>query len=291
MVWRKLKAWEWEAVQCVGLGLLCLIVFVISIVSMSGCSQPPLTKSEPPTIAKRADDVKALAVDTINRTEKIDEHADEAAKVPGAEKPAAAIKIENKGIRDDAHEIAASAVEIRNVQKQIDTLVGERDRAITRAEKAESEAGRWESRTLAGIRIAAGLVVAVSIALLLWGTLRTALPTLIAATVFASTLAIQLAIEYRLLIGLVCGGITVAAIVWELVIKKRSIKEIVTTGDETLRSVNGKLPDEIVKIANLVQSKTTKALIDGAQGNGPLNKARRWLGGFIAGHPVPVKIP
>lgn len=255
-----------------------------------GCSQPPLSKSEPPTVAKQADSVKSQAVDVINRSEQIDKHADEAAKVPGAEKPAEAIKAENKEIRNDAHAIAATAVEIRDVQKRIDGLVKERDAAIARAEKAESEAGRWESRTLAGIRIAAGLAVAVSITLLFWGTLRTALPTLIAATVFASTLAIQLAIEYRLLIGIVCGGLTVAAIVYELWIKKQSIRQIVTTVDDSLRSVNGQLPEKMVEIAGYVQSKTTAKLIDAAQGNGPINKFRRWLGGFIAGQRVEVKV-
>ncbi|MBS0187929.1 MAG: hypothetical protein JSS51_07660, partial [Planctomycetes bacterium] len=82
--------------------LASLALLVIVAVCVFGCSQPPLDRSEPPIVAKQADDVKAKAVDVINRTEKIDRAADTAAKVPGAEQPAATIKAENKEIRTDA---------------------------------------------------------------------------------------------------------------------------------------------------------------------------------------------
>jgi hypothetical protein len=274
------RAWPWLAVAMI-LGPVLLAL---------GCSQPPLEKSEPPTIAKHAQTIRDKAEDQINRTEAIDKHADEAAKVPGAEEPAAAIKAESKEIRADAHAIHASATDLRAMQERIDKLAGERDKAIDRAQKAEQEATRWENRTLAGIRIASGLAVAVSVALMVWGTLRTALPTLIAAALFVGTLFVQVTMEYRLMIGLGCAAVTVGALIYELWIKKRTIREVVETVDESLRSVNGKLPDEMVRVAGLVQSKTTAALIDGAQGNGPINKLRRWLGGFIAGQPVAVKV-
>jgi len=276
-----LRAWPYIAVAMI----------LVPVFLACGCSQPPLEKSEPPTVGKHAQTIREKAADQINRSEAIDKHADEAAKIPGAEQPAAAIKAENKEIRADAHAIHASATDLRAMQERIDKLAGERDKAIDRAQKAEQEATRWENRTLAGIRIASGLAVAVSIALMIWGTLRTALPTLISAALFVGTLFVQVTMEYRLMIGLGCAAVTVGALIYELWIKKRTIREVVETVDESLRSVNGKLPDEMVRVASLVQSKTTAALIDGAQGNGPINKLRRWLGGFIAGQSVQVKIP
>ncbi|MBS0187110.1 MAG: hypothetical protein JSS51_03515 [Planctomycetes bacterium] len=252
---------------------------VMLCVVLGGCSQPPLERSEPPIVAKQADDVKAKAVDVINRTEKIDRAADTAAKVPGAEQPAATIKAENKEIRTDAHAIAASAVTIRDSQSRIDQLAKERDAAIARAEKAESEAGKAERRIWVGVRLIAGIVGLVAIGLVLWGNGWAALFAVCAACVFFGSFAISTSIEHQTLIGGLClAGVAVAAVI-AVRSRFKSAREIADTVNLTVR--NGKMPAAIAKVGNKLQSKTTKRLIDATQGNGIVTKARKVLAALI----------
>jgi outer membrane murein-binding lipoprotein Lpp len=273
----------------IGVGLMALVVLLA--VALAGCSQPPLSRSETPNATESVSGIKAEVRKGINAGEKGDKAIDAAAvKAPEAKPELDVAKAANKEQRDAFFKIDDFRAKLGELQGKIDALATERDKAIQRAERAESEANRWQSKLLMGIQIAAGLAVAVSFALMIWGTLRTALPTFIAAAVFAGSMFIQMAIEYRLQIGLGVGAVTVGLLAYELFIKKRAIGEIAATVDDTLRDANDKLPVHLVAVAKHAQSEVTKKLIDTAQGNGPLNKARRWLGGFIAGQPVAVKV-
>ncbi|MBS0188757.1 MAG: hypothetical protein JSS51_11860 [Planctomycetes bacterium] len=168
---------------------------------------------------------------------------------------------------------------IRDSQARIDQLAKERDAAIARAEKAESEAGKAERRVWIGVRLIAGIVGLVAIGLVLWGNGWAALFAVCAASVFFGSFAISTSIEHQSLIGGLClAGVAVAAVI-AVRSRLKSAREIADTMNLTVRK--GKMPAAIAKVGNKLQSKTTKRLIDSTQDNGLVKKARKWLADFI----------
>lgn len=258
---------------------MMLVYFACIACGLVGCSQPPLSKSEAPAVADRAESIRDKAKDQLERAEKIDRQADVAAKVPGAEQPAAAIKAENQGIKDDAHAIHATATEIRDSQAKIDALVKERDQAIGRAEKAESEAGKAERRIWVGVRLIAGVSGLVAVGLVLWGNGWAALFAVVSACVFFGSFAVSMSLDNQTIIGGIClAGVAVAAVI-AVRSRLKSAREIAETFNTTVR--DRKMPKNIAKVANAIQSKTTKRLVDATQRNGLFVKARRFLANIL----------
>lgn len=129
--------------------------------------------------------------------------------------------------------------------------------------KEQESSSRWLRSALAITIFASGLAVAVTLALFFFGHIKSLVATVIAVSVFGAAVAMQILLSYMVYIA---GGFAVlvgGTILWYALKHKRAQEEIVKTVEES----KNLLPLERFKtIANGIQSKFTKSVVDRAQG-------------------------
>lgn len=228
----------------------CMLLFVLP----SGCaSSAPVVKA--PGVVGVGEDIKARAKNQIEATEQIDKQAKAASD--RAPDEAAAIAAKSQEIRDDAHVIHQLAGSLKAAQADIDRLARENA-------SLKSDRDRLQNRVLGLSAVVCVIGLGVTIALFLFGKL----PNLTLSAIFACTLVSILVFDWLLAyawwIGAVSVGAAVAYFVYLVWIKNKSLREVMQTVDEA-RKEGAILWDKFTPIANRVQDRVTRAVIDAEQ--------------------------
>lgn len=144
---------------------------------------------------------------------------------------------------------------------KLDKIVDAQDREL---QKARDSYYQMYQRWLSAIIIMSFLTIAVSIALILMGHLKSVTITVLAASVFAGALALQLLTAYAIYIAIGFALFVGGFIIYAVVVKNKSIGQIVESVEEGIKK---KVidPDEFGKIADEIQDSKAKSLVDQMQ--------------------------
>lgn len=228
---------------------------LIAVMFCIGCSSGPATVVKTPNIGGVGDDIKGRAKEQINATEVIDKQARAASD--RAPDEAAIIAAKSAEIRDDAHAIHAAAGTLRAAQ-------GEADRLAKENASLKSDRDRLQNRVLGLTAVVCVIGLGVSIALFLFGKL----PNLMLSGIFAGTLVSIIVFDWILAyawwIGAASVGAFVAYLAYMVWVKKKSFSEVVQTVAEAKKE-GAILWDKFTPIANRVQDRVTRAVIDAEQ--------------------------
>jgi hypothetical protein len=237
----------------VGIGALA-VLFLLAFMTLAGCNTTP-APIKVPGVEGVGDDIKARAKAQINATEQIDSQAQAASD--RAPEEAAAIAAKSQEIRDDAHAIHAAAGSLRAAQTEIDRLARENS-------SLKSDRDRLQNRVLGLSAVVCVIGLGVTVALFLFGKL----PNLTLSGIFACTLASILVFDWLLAyawwIGALSVGAAVAYFVYLVWVKNKSLREVMQTVDEA-RKEGAIVWDKFTPIANRVQDRVTRAVIDAEQ--------------------------
>lgn len=228
---------------------------LIAVVFCVGCTSGTAAVVKAPNISGVGEDIKGRAKNQINATEAIDKQAKAASD--RAPDEAAAIAAKSQEIRDDAHAIHAAAGALRAAQSEADRLAKENA-------SLKSDRDRLQNRVLGLSAVVCVIGLGVTIALFLFGKL----PNLTLSAIFACTLVSILVFDWLLAyawwIGALSVGAAVAYFVYLVWIKNKSLREVMQTVDEA-RKEGAILWDKFTPIANRVQDRVTRAVIDAEQ--------------------------
>lgn len=228
---------------------------LIAVVFCMGCSSGTASIVKSPNISGVGEDIKGRAKNQINATEAIDKQAKAASD--RAPDEAAAIAAKSQEIREDAHAIHAAAGALRAAQSEADRLAKENA-------SLKSDRDRLQNRVLGLSAVVCVIGLGVTIALFLFGKL----PNLTLSAIFACTLVSILVFDWLLAyawwIGALSVGAAVAYFVYLVWIKNKSLREVMQTVDEA-RKEGAILWDKFTPIANRVQDRVTRAVIDAEQ--------------------------
>jgi len=251
---RRLIARAWPVVA--------IAMILVPVFLACGCVSQKPAKTEAPTLTDTRTALTEHAVQTINATERIDKQA-EAVKVkaPEAAPEADAIRDDSKAIRDRAHEVAKLSASLKDAEARLSAIVKERDAEALRADKAESERGRMQSRWLAAAGVASALGFGVCVVLFLLGKLSSIVPAAICVGVLLGVIVFDWMLGYAWWIG---GAIVLVVVAWtafQVWVRNKTLKEVVQTVSEA-KEAGAIAWDQFTPIANKVQDRITRKFID-----------------------------
>lgn len=247
-----------KRVSDVAIGVAVLVILVI-VAFLWGCTSAPKqdTATPAPSIAETRTGIVDGAKSIINSTEQIDKAAAAVEPVAEAEK----IKSESESIRTNAHGIAAAAVTLKDHEAKVGAIVKERDAALARAVKAESESGRMQSRWLAAVALASGLGAAVCVGLWLFGKLPSLLPIVVLVSLWLGTVIFDWVAGYAWWIG-GAGALAIGGwLVYQIAVRRKTLAEVVATVDEA-KDAGAIVWEKFKPIADRIQDRVSRRVVD-----------------------------
>ncbi len=144
---------------------------------------------------------------------------------------------------------------------KIDKIVDAQDREL---QKARDSYYQMYQRWLSAIVILSFLTVAVSIALILMGHLKSVTMTVIAASIFGGALALQLLTAYAIYIAIAFVLFVGGFIIYAVMVKNKTVSQLVRSVEVGIKT--NVIPlDQFAPIANDIQDPVTKKQVDQEQ--------------------------
>lgn len=226
---------------------------IVSLIFLTACFKPAVTTAPSvEQIVKRQD----------TSTEVIRGEVDKIDKVAPAVKPNTVLIVsESKKIDDANKEVLQYS---KTVETNTSVIKAQNDQLTKDLAKEKESYTKLYNKWLAAIIIASGLGLAVSTVMFLMGNLKSLTMTLILLAIFGGAILLQVAVAYFMYIAIAVALIIILTIVYNLVVHKASIKEIVNSVDKA-KDAGAIDPTKFAEIANTVQSDKTQTLVDKLQ--------------------------
>lgn len=161
-------------------------------------------------------------------------------------------------IKPQTDTIRDSASDVRENHNNLNDKYQETLKAL---EKEKDTVNRWIQRCLGLIIIAAGLGVAVSIALFIMGNIKSLTATIILLSLLGGAITLQFLLANLIWIALGCIIIVVGLVIYHVFTREKANKETTLTVDEARKQ--GIIDwDRFTKVAKVNQTKTTEKIVD-----------------------------
>lgn len=226
--------------------------------ALSGCKSKPPTVNADGAVTQKI--VDSAVREQISSTATIRQEADKAeAKAPEVQPEMTAIREETVKIDTNAQAIQDAHATFNDaITKEAATLAKEKAALANKVKDLEDKNNAQQKRILSLIIIGSMLTVAVSIALMFLGNLRSITLTVIAGSVLLGAITLQFLMAYALWIGLAVTLIIGFFVVYKVWLNKKGLIEVIWTAEEAKKKI-GK--DEFAAIAANEQSNSTVQIV------------------------------
>jgi uncharacterized phage infection (PIP) family protein YhgE len=244
--------------------MLRYAILAIVLASASGCNGKPSAAATgtglPAAVATTREAAKAVQAAAA----KIETANTEVAKVPDLADQATTIAAGVAELRTTGGTLEATSVTLGADAKKVAELQDQLAAAQKQVADLKANKDSWLSRLL-GIAAVAGLGLAV--VSMVW--LRNGQGALTGIAVFGAAIAGQWILEYRIVIGMAALGLAAAWVVYALLRERKAASEVV----RLVETFKPRLDAESFKtVANAIQSKSTKRVVDAIQRTLGINK-------------------
>lgn len=240
------------------LSLLLPVACAIALAAgLSGCRCPKAT-GKAGELTKAADTTKAAAVEIKASADAITQaNAVVAAKAPELEPQTSAISAEVATLHATGGKLETTAAEIKTAAIDSSAMAGELEAARKKISELEASQNGLLSRILT-----LGAVAGLGLAVVAGVWLRNGSGVLTGLAIFGACVGGQWLLAYRAIIGLSMLAIAGVWVAWTLRRERLATTQVVHLVEKFKPVLD---PDQFRQVADTIQSKATKAIVNAAQ--------------------------